>query len=273
MPSSEVFPKQGCSAPVEIDACFFKQHRSLKGKDSAQVRITNSPPLTSNQTILGLIGSHLHTMEQKKRKLSCLVIYRTEDQENTALSSNQNLQLLSTLSICPPSSPQQKLQAKKEFQATKRNIEVPPNRLRKPRGRYHHHPTSGAPVAYAHADAYASAYANEHPSKKRLGTNERSQRIYSRVYTYAYENAHAPQKLVHATAGKAATTHDQSDTQLHLELEDILEDIVGMVEFHGSTYNPAVCTFGSSFTGEDQLGWLYSNSNHFHEQYASYRQK
>lgn len=191
--------------------------------------------------VLGVIASHLH----RRQEVINLIHMST---------LKANMQLLSSLSICPPQSPSAAMERKTTFRRA-------PQLQRKRRGRYHHNVT-GAPIGYAHADAYADAYAKAYEiaravKLKRTPTDdEGSQNRYASVRAHAYAHCNTPDILVHSQS-KVTVNSDvgRDGTQLELELKDIMCMMVGMVDF-------------SSASGSDaRIAWLYKNSINFHSQY------
>jgi len=202
---------------------------------------------TQRSCILGVIASELHLREAK--------VSRTR---RTA----HNLELLSTLTIFPPTSPTHKAAIQKQAKSSSS-----PPRQKKPQGRYHHDVASGAPIGYAHADAYADAYAvaceNAYALTQRkkdyCGSAEQLCR-YAQAHAHGYANARSPGLLVHEQQQHEQYHHKQlgivvgrDGTQLDLELQDVLERMVGLVEFH------------SNAASTEELGWLYKNSAVFHQ--------
>jgi hypothetical protein len=86
---------------------------------------------------------------------------------------------------------------------------------------------------------------------------------------HAYENSHLPERLVHNASNDAlempavvAVGGGGDGTQLQLELEEVLERMVGMVEYNESHF---------AIHASCDIGLQYRQNSNFHEQFQAYQ--
>jgi hypothetical protein len=196
------------------------------------------------------IASHLHLagciedekMRQSSRNLSLLtdtsIVFPSEQILCAAppprLNAHAELDVLSVFAACPPQSP---------TMGPASSHHAPPARRRKAKGRYQHHGVSDAPVAFAHADAYAYVYAN-------LARGAQT----SPSTVHACDQSRVQQPLIETDGGG-------DGTQLALELEEVMDQLCGMVEFHHCTAGTTTATLREDYT----------QNCRFHQQYHAHR--
>lgn len=224
-----------------------------KNKNVRQQRSTTtlSPGNTvrdNNAHALLYIASHLHEaglhdekMRHRSQNLSLLtdtsIAFPSEKVLCTApspqLDTHAGLDVLSALAASPPKSP--KIVSTLIHRTT-------PARRRKGKGRYQHQGVSGAPVAFAHADSYAYVWAN-------LARGGRVQASPSTEHP-----AEVQQPAIETDGGG-------DGTQLVLELEEVMDQLCGMVEFHHCTAGTTTATLREDYT----------QNCRFHQQYHAHR--